>query len=228
MKHRTIYPHFRVPIHSSEIRIEIMADSMRVGKTTAVQVIGEGFRERGLSVSESYEDWQHNPYLQKSYADPEHNFLHSQKWFIQRKWEQVRDGGNQAVFIQDVSPEMDYCYAETNRRLGRMSDESFMTYHDYFHSLDWDVAPAPHLLVYLQVGDDELIRRAMDSRREFEDVDPVYFLMMKKVNREWLQSAERNRNYKIIKVETDNFDFAHDIDQKQRLKQLIFANIDII
>jgi deoxyadenosine/deoxycytidine kinase len=228
MRYKTVYPLVRAPRDSGEIRIEIMADSMRVGKTTAVKVIAEGYREKGLSVYESYEDWQHNPYLQKSYADPAHNFLNSQKWFIQRKWEQIRDGGKEAVFIQDVSPEMDYCYAETNRRLGRMSDEHFATYHAYFHGLDWTAAPAPDLLVYLQVGDEELIRRAMDSRREFEDVDPTYFLMMKKVNREWLKLAEQNRNYKIIKVDTDNFDFAHETQQKQRLKQLILANIDII
>jgi deoxyadenosine/deoxycytidine kinase len=228
MTKRTVYPYMRKQNHSSGIRIEIMADSMRVGKTTAVKVIAEGCRERGLSVHESYEDWQHNPYLEKSYDDPAHNFLHCQKWFIQRKWEQIREGGKQAVFIQDVSPEMDYCYAETNRRLGRMSDEHFAMYHDFFHSLDWTAAPAPTLLVYLQVGDDELIRRAMDSRRKFEDVDPAYFLMMKRVNREWLKEAERASSYHVLTVDTDVFDFAHEIEQKKRLQNLIFTHIDLL
>ncbi len=217
-------PRSRVMGGESNIRIEVAADSMRVGKTTAVKVLSDGFRQKGKSVFESYEDWQHNPYLKNSYADPEKNFLDSQKWFIQRKWEQIKDahamsGGEFEVLIQDVPPEMDYCYAETNRRLGRMSDASFAEYHDYFHGLDWDMAPSPDLLVYLEVSDDELIRRAMDSRREFETVDPAYFLMMKRVNREWLKQAKDLMN--ILTVDTDNLNFATDPDSKGELVKLI-------
>ncbi|MBP9702679.1 deoxynucleoside kinase [Candidatus Woesebacteria bacterium] len=202
------YPYLRKQNKEEGIRIEVMADSMRVGKTTAVKVIAEGLRSKGMVVTESYEDWQHNPYLTKSYEDPERNFLESQKWFIKRKWQQVKEGGV-GVYIQDVAPEMDYCYAETNRRLSRMSEEHFSEYETYFESLDWTVAPAPSLLIYLSVSDEELIQRAMDSRREFETVEPEYFLMMKRVNREWLTGAKNHRDYKIIEVDTDHLDFAN-------------------
>ncbi len=205
-------PYLRKREKGEGVRIEVMADSMRVGKTTAVKVIAEGMRRMGKEVVESYEDWQHNPYLTKSYTDPERNFLESQKWFIRRKHEQIRQAHcehNNCIFIQDVSPEMDYCYAETNRRLGRMSEVHFAEYEKYYCSLDWEVAPAPELLVYLTVSDDELIQRTMDSRREFETVDPEYFLMMKRVNREWLAGAKNHRDYKIIEVDTDRLDFAN-------------------
>lgn len=197
---------------------------MRVGKTTAVRVIGEGMRKRGYEITESYEDWEHNPYLKKSYSDLAKNFLESQKWFIKRKFEQVRDGGK-GVFIQDVSPEMDYCYAETNRRLGRMSEKHFAEYDEFYRSLDWSLAPAPDLVVYLQVSDDVLIQRAMDSLREFETVEPEYFLMMKRVNREWLKGARKNKEYKILEVETDKLDFAHDERAKERLVEMVCAKI---
>ena len=202
---------------------------MRVGKTTAVKVIAEGFRAKGKAVVESYEDWEHNPFLKNSYADPEKNFLDSQKWFIRRKWEQISASGGQGecdVFIQDVSPEMDYCYAETNRRLGRMSHENFMIYDNYFRVLDWESAKAPDLMVYLEVSDDELIKRALDSKREFESVDPTYFLMMKKVNREWLKCAEKNPEYNILRVDTDKLDFAHDNRGKEDLMNLVMRKID--
>ncbi|MFH2085194.1 MAG: deoxynucleoside kinase [bacterium] len=219
------------------LRIEIAADSMRVGKTTAVKVIAEGLRKRGMRVSESYEDWQHNPYLKKSYADPAKNFLESQKWFIRRKFEQVRDGG-EGIFIQDVAPETDYNYAETNRRLGRMSEEHFVEYDKFYRSLDWSLAPSPDLLVYLQIGDDELIRRALDSKREFESVEPEYFLMMKRVNREWLKEISNhkfparsayctavaggsNSQMKILIVDTDKLDFAHDEGAKRELVERV-------
>ncbi len=198
------------------VRIEVMADSMRVGKTTAVKVLAEGLRKLGHTVSESYEDWQHNPYLKDSYADPQANFLESQKWFVRRKWEQIKVGGK-GIFIQDVPPEMDYCYAETNRRLGRMSEENFSKYDKYYRSLDWSVAPSPDLLVYLQASDEVLLQRALDSKREFETVEPEYFLMMKKVNREWIANSQM----RIIKIDTDALDFAHEEVAKMELVNIV-------
>ncbi len=233
----------------NSLRIEVMSDSMRVGKTTAVKVIADGLRLRGRQVSESYEDWQHNPYLKKSYSDPAKNFLESQKWFIRRKHQQIVDGlgtplrstsfeGARQVFIQDVSPEMDYCYAETNRRLGRMSDEHFAEYDTYFRSLDWGVAPAPDLMVYLQVSDDELLKRAEASRREFETVEADYFLMMKKVNREWLSGISNhkpalprgrfsNSQMNILVIDTDKLDFAHDESAKRELVEQVAKEIGL-
>lgn len=222
------YPYLRKQNKGQGIRIEVMADSMRVGKTTAVKVLAEGLRSRGHDVVESYEDWQNNPHLTKSYEDPARNFLESQKWFIKRKHQQIVEGvgallrsasyaGARQVFIQDVSPEMDYCYAETNRRLGRLSEEHFLEYRAYFESLDWSQAPAPTLLVYLTVSDEGLIQRAMDSRREFEKVEPEYFLMMKRVNREWLAHAKSEKEYRILNIETDSLDFAHDEAAKREL-----------
>lgn len=217
------YPYLRKRKLGKDKRIEVAADSMRVGKTTAVRVIAEGLRDLGYVVTDSYEDWQHNPYLKGSYADPEKNFLNSQKWFIRRKWEQVRDGAKEGVFLQDVAPEMDYCYAATNLRLGRMSSENFAKYDQYFRGLNWNTAPAPEVLVYLEVSDGELIRRAFASRREFESVDENYFLTMKRVNREWLAGA--TDEYKILTVETDKLDFAHEIQAKEKLIQLVIERL---
>lgn len=220
---RPQYPYLRKRKLGKDKRIEVAADSMRVGKTTAVRVIAEGLRDLGYVVTESYEDWQHNPYLKGSYADPEKNFLNSQKWFIRRKWEQVRDGATEGVFLQDVAPEMDYCYAATNLRLGRMSSENFAKYDQYFRGLKWNTAPAPEVLVYLEVSDGELIRRALASRREFESVDENYFLTMKRVNREWLAGV--TDEYKILTVETDKLDFAHEIQAKEKLIQLVIERL---
>lgn len=215
-------------MNEREVRIEVAADSMRVGKTTAMEVIAAGLEVRGIKVSKSYEDWQHNPYLKGSYSDPAKNFLESQKWFIKRKWEQVRDGGEGDVFIQDVAPETDYCYAETNRRLGRMSEEHFREYDNFYRSLDWGVAPAPNLMVYLAISDDELIRRALDSKREFETVEPEYFLMMKRVNREWRKSVEKNLEFRILDIDTDKLDFAHDEVAKEELVEKVIRSCKMV
>lgn len=217
------FPPLRQKMRNGLVRIEVSADSMRVGKTTAVEVIAEGLGKQGKKVIKSYEDWQNNPYLKGSYSDPAKNFFDSQKWFIRRKWEQVRDGGEGDIFIQDVAPETDFCYAATNVKLGRMSQAHFDEYVEYYQNLDWSLAPAPNLMVYLATGDDELIQRAMDSRREFEIVEPEYFLMMKKVNREWLEMAKDRMN--ILVVDTDKLDFAHDEGAKVALVERVMQRL---
>lgn len=139
----------------------------------------------------------------------------------------MKEGGK-GVFIQDVSPEMDYCYAETNRRLGRMSEDHFAEYQTYFEGLDWSVAPAPTLLLYLTVSDEGLIQRAMHSRREFERVEPEYFLMMKRVNREWLVGTRENSEYTVLEVETDAYDFANDIKIRADLMGKVVNKIGMV
>lgn len=213
------YPYNRIARPGKYPRIEVGSDSMRVGKTTAVRVIAQGLREAGYPVYESYEDWQNNPFLKGSYVDPANNFLDSQKWFVQRKWEQVREGAENSVYLQDVHPEMDYCYAATNYQLGRMSKEHFREYHAFYNSLAWTEAPAPDLLVYLTIGDEGLVKRAMMSRRKFETVDNEYFLTMKRINREWLAGLKGRYHIKII--EADRLDFANNEKDKKRLIQEI-------
>lgn len=206
------------------IRIEVMADSMRVGKTTAVRVLAQGLRDIGHVVTESYEDWEHNPHLKGSYSDPAKNFLDSQTWFARRKFEQVREGAKEGIFLQDVAPEMDYCYAATNVRLGRMSPDNFASYDAYFRQLPWTDAPAPDILVYLKVSDDVLIERAQASRRDFETVDTEYFLTMKQVNREWLTSAGE-AGYSLMEIDTDNLNFAENSLAQEKLIHLVSQNI---
>lgn len=232
MANKIVFPDLR-PTKTKLInfRIEVGADALRVGKTTAVKVIARGLRKRGMKVSVSYEDWRHNPYLKQSYTDPAKNFLESQKWFIERKYRQIREGARlrqgsgevKQVFIQDVAPETDFCYAATNLRLGRMSQEHFALYDQYYRSLDWRLAPAPDLLVYLSVSDKELIKRADESRREFETVEKDYFLMMKKVNREWLKEFEQKR--KILIIDTDNLDFSNEKEAKVELVRKVSERI---
>ena len=212
--------------------VTVMSDSMRVGKTTAVKVIAEGMRSRGYKVTESYEDWQHNPYLKGSYADPEKNFLESQKWFVKRKLEQLSNVeetllhqgfGREGIFVQDVPPEMDYNYALTNMRIGRMSAESFERYREYYQGLDRSRLRRVDLLVYLTVSDRELLQRATASRREFETVEEDYFLEMKRVNREWIK--KHGSAYNLLKVDTNRLNFVSSGRDRESLVNMVINSL---
>jgi len=127
-------------------RIEVGGDTMRVGKTTAAVVLNEQFKRRGLSVNLSDEDWQSNPYLFESYRDSSKTIFESQKWFAQRKYEQLGRENN-SIMIQCVHPEMDFCYALTNAIMGKMNQRHFKAYMRVYLSLGWDKIAAPDLLV---------------------------------------------------------------------------------
>lgn len=200
---------------SSAPNIEVGGDSMRVGKTTAVKVISDGYKRDGSKVIESYEDFASNPYLKESYSDPRNAILHSQQWFATRKNQQIKNAPDKKVFIQDVHPEMDFCYAATNVLAGRMSLSQFEKYKDHYYSLNWESVSQPDVLVYLKVSDDQLLKRAKKSLRDFEEVDENYFLIMKMVNRAWLKKARTHMS--IVEVDTDNFDFSTKDEAKKRL-----------
>jgi deoxyadenosine/deoxycytidine kinase len=194
-----------LPVHRFP-RIEVAADSMRVGKTTAVKVIETGLKRQGLPVVASYEDWPHNPYLKASYNNPAVAFLKSQKWFAKRKYEQLSQAPTDAIFIQDLAPEGDYAYDVANLKQGRMNPADFNNYDQFYRSLNWTKVAPPDLLIYLTVSDRVLLDRAKKSARNFEKVDEDYFLTLKQVNREWVDQAKKR--WKVLEIDTDNFNFA--------------------
>lgn len=222
-------PYLRRPLKFSPDRyprIEVGADTMRVGKTTAVEVLGQELKTSGLPVKVSYEDWRHNPHLQKSYKDSSLAILNSQKWFIRRKYEQLRTGAKNKIFIQDVHPEMDFCYALTNLLLGRLKLDHFKNYVDYFYSLDWAHLPAADALVYLTASDAVVIKRAHKSLRPFETIDDNYFIVMKRVNQAWLAGTKYLLDVVVLAINTDNFNFAKNNGAKKKLAKKVLQKLN--
>ncbi|MBU2051876.1 deoxynucleoside kinase [Patescibacteria group bacterium] len=221
-------PYLRRPLKFSESRfprIEVGADTMRVGKTTAVKVLGQELKSRGLPVKVSFEDWRHNPHLTKSYKDSSLAILNSQKWFAKRKYEQLRLGAKKAIWIQDVHPEMDFCYALTNLILGRMTLKHFKDYAEYFYSFDWAHLPAADALLYLTASDEVVIARAKKNLRPFETIENDYFIVMKRVNQAWLAGTKYLLDVVVMPVNTDNFNFATSKGAKQKLAKKVLKKL---
>lgn len=222
-------PYLRRPLKFSPDRfprIEVGADTMRVGKTTAVEVLADELKQRKLPVITSFEDWWHNPHLKKSYKDSSLALLNSQKWFIKRKFEQLKAGAKNKIFIQDVHPEMDFCYALTNLILGRMKLGHFKKYVEYFYGLDWAHIPAADTLLYLTASDQVVIKRADLSRRPFETIDDNYFIVMKRVNQAWLAGTKYLLDVVVLPINTDNFNFAKNNGAKKKLAKKVLQKLN--
>jgi len=226
MKLESIFPGFRNLNKSPDYkfpRIEVGADCLGLGKTTAVEVLSKGLKAKGCPVKASYELAGKNPYLKRSYEDPFGVLLKSQKWFIKAKHRQLSQAAKRAVFIQDVHPEMDFNYALTNKVLGRLSKSEFDDYVQYFNSLGWDKVVAPDLLVYLTTNDTELLRRVRLAGEVYEKVRPSYYLTMKQINQAWLNQARKVMN--VLEVETEGLDFAHDRRAKKQLVEMVWQEL---
>jgi hypothetical protein len=50
---------------------------------------------------------------------------------------------------------------------------------------------------------------------------------MKKVNREWLRTAKLNKEYKILEINTDKLDFAHEESAKRELVNRVIVKLDL-
>lgn len=221
-------PYYRRPLKFSPNRypgIEVGADTMRVGKTTAVKVLGKELGRKGLAIKISLEDWKHNPHLKKSYQDSSLALLNSQKWFIKRKYEQVKIGAKKAIWIQDVHPEMDFCYALTNAILGKMKLKHFKEYVNYFNRFDWAHLPAADVLVYLTASDEVIVERAALNLRRFETTDSLYFQTMKRVNQAWLGGTKYLLDVIVMPINTDNFNFAKDKKIKKKLADKVLNKL---
>ena len=224
-------PYLRRPLKYDDKRwprIEVGADTMRVGKTTAVQVLGRELKRHGLPVTVSLEDWRHNPHLKLSYTDSSLALLNSQKWFIKRKFEQVKRGDRRSVWIQDVHPEMDFCYALTNFIMGRMSLTHFKDYVNYFYSFDWSRLPAADTLLYLTASDAVVLSRAKANLRPFETVDKDYFLVMKRVNQAWLAGTKYLLDVVVVPINTDHFNFAKNTGPKEKLTKGVLKKLSAL
>ena len=203
-------------------RIEVGADCLGLGKTTAVKVLAQRIKQLQVPVKSSFELGDLNPYLRLSYENPSKGLLKSQKWFIKTKYKQVKNGAKKAVFIQDVHPEMDYNYALTNMRIGRLSRADFKEYNRYFNSLNWDEVPAPDLLVYLHLDDKTLLSRTHAAAEEYEKVEDDYYLSMKQANREWVKEAEREMN--VLRLNLSELAFNQDkVAQLQMMAKVLAA-----
>lgn len=225
-------PLFRRPAQrkSAWPRIEIGADTMRVGKTTAVTVLAAQLQEMGFPTVVGQEEWQLNPYLTQAYnsADSKDlsSFLYrSEAWFACHKFRQLCQTTNQAIHIQDVPPEMDYTYALTNLVVGRMQSQDFDRLANRFAKLSWTKLPLPDLFIYLTATDQAIVNRANAARRAFETFTDEYLLTMKQLNQLWL--AQIQKQAQVLVIDTTNFDFANHSPSQSHLAHQVLQHLSL-
>lgn len=183
-----------------------------VGKSTLMNILKE---EGYIPFEEPVVD---NPILEKFYYDRERYSFPLQIFFLNKRFKNIKDASKIQNAVMDRSIYGDIIFAKMLNDSGEMSKEEFDLYMELFENMI-EHCKAPKLLVYLEVGVDEAMRRINRRGRDYEKV----------VEREyWEQLNSNYRNYfekynisPILKINVDNMDFENNPQHRSYLLKLI-------
>ncbi|MEG0773283.1 deoxynucleoside kinase [Clostridium sp.] len=183
-----------------------------VGKSTLMNILEE---EGYIPFEEPVVD---NPILEKFYYDRERYSFPLQIFFLNKRFKNIKDASKIQNAVMDRSIYGDIIFAKMLNDSGEMSNEEFDLYIELFENMI-EHCKAPKLLVYLEVGVDEAMRRINRRGRDYEKV----------VEREyWEQLNSNYRNYfekysisPILKINVDNMDFENNPQHRSYLLKLI-------
>ncbi|MCM3491030.1 deoxynucleoside kinase [Alkalihalophilus marmarensis] len=164
-----------------------IAGTVGVGKSTMTKSIA-----KALGFHTSFENVDHNPYLDKFYADFERWSFHLQIYFLAERFkEQKRMFEQGGGFVQDRSIYEDTgIFAKMHADKGTMNPVDYETYTSLFDAMVMTpFFPHPHVLIYLEGSLDDIIDRIHERGREMEQQTPVsYWEEMHKRYETWIDS----------------------------------------
>lgn len=226
-------PYLRPLLGNSRLgrTVDIMGPSMRAGKTTTVKAVVDGLTELGVDTEPIWEEWEGNPHLIEGQGDSG-EFMLSQMWFAQKKWEQQTCASGEVserkvVLIQDVAGEADPAYPYSACRVGKITESMFEEYMSYYRTLKWDKIPFADLMIYLKISEEVLLKRAEASKREFETFTREDILMMKEYSEAWVVGALQIYPGRIMIVDTDQLDLVCDEKARSWLAEEVLERLSL-
>jgi hypothetical protein len=192
-----------------------IAGNIGVGKSTLVGILAEEFGWQPY-----YELVADHPYLDDYYADHERWGFHSQIYFLSQRYEQHQEIADTPVSVcQDRSIYEDYeVFVKGLLEQGILSHRDFRTYRKLFQALVRGISP-PTLLVYLHASVPTLQQRIDGRSRSYERSIPADYL--EQLNRRYDEWLRRFELCPVLTIETDNLDFAHDVQARREVVELI-------
>lgn len=183
-----------------------IAGTVGVGKSTLTQ----GLADR-LNFRTSFENVEHNPYLDDFYKDFERWSFHLQIFFLAERFkEQKRMFEYGGGFVQDRSIYEDVdIFAKMHEEQGTMSQADYNTYSELFDAMVMTpYFPQPDVLIFLECDYDEVIERIRRRGRDMEiNTDPEYWKKLYDRYEAWID------NFKacpVVRVNINEYDLFED------------------
>lgn len=183
-----------------------------VGKTTLAKRLAEAFGS-GLMLEAAEE----NPFLPRFYQDPKGAALPTQLHFLFQRVRQMEGLRQTDLFkptlVADFLVQKDRLFAGIT-----LDDHELDLYNQVYNRLTLE-APAPDLVIYLQAGVDDLVRRVNERGIEMERHISEHYL--KKVADAYIDFFYNYNQSPLLIVNTVDFDLA----KSQRNFELLLQHI---
>lgn len=183
-----------------------IAGTVGVGKSTLTQ----GLADR-LNFRTSFENVEHNPYLDDFYKDFERWSFHLQIYFLAERFkEQKRMFEYGGGFVQDRSIYEDVdIFAKMHEEQGTMSQADYNTYSELFDAMVMTpYFPQPDVLIFLECDYDEVIERIRRRGRDMEiNTDPEYWKKLYDRYEAWIDNF---KSCPVVRVNINEYDLFED------------------
>lgn len=200
-----------------------IAGTVGVGKSSLTRALA-----KKLNFRTSFENVDHNPYLDKFYDNFERWSFHLQIYFLAERFkEQKRMFEYGGGFIQDRSIYEDVdIFAKMHKEQGTMTPEDFKTYSELFEAMVMTpYFPKPDVLIYLECDYDEVIERIKQRGRQMEiDTDPEYWKKLFRRYEEWIS---RFNACPVVRVNINEYDLHESLDTLDPVLDKIAHVIDV-
>jgi deoxyadenosine/deoxycytidine kinase len=190
---------------ASRPRVIAVAGNMGAGKSTLVHWL-----ERQFDMVPFFEPNDENPYLADFYGDMRRWALHSQLFFLIRRFEIHKSIDKRATdqkkhIVQDRTIYEDAeVFASHLHKHGHIDDRDWAMYEDLYTTLRKEIRP-PDLMIYLRCPMKTLLRRIKKRGRAFEQAIPrPYLASLETLYEEWFA---RYRESEAIVIDTDRIDY---------------------
>lgn len=189
------------------------------GKTTLT-----GLLAKHLNFEAQYESVEENPYLEDFYSDMKRWSFNLQIYFLNSRFRHIVDLQKREVnMVQDRTIYEDaYIFAENLYDMGLMSERDFNNYSNIFHSIVDYIKP-PDLLVYLKASVPTLVKNIQLRGREYESGIRLDYLS--KLNDKYEKWIDNYHAGKLLVLNMDNLDFAHNPDDLGYILQKVEADL---
>jgi deoxyadenosine/deoxycytidine kinase len=204
---------------STRPQVVAVTGNMGAGKSSLV-----GWLESQLGMVPFFEPNDENPYLSDFYGDMQRWALHSQLFFLIRRFRIHKDIDARATaadkdIVQDRTIYEDAeIFAAHLHKAGRISDRDWEMYQDLYATLRREIRP-PDLMIYLRCPVPVLVKRIKSRGRSFEQKIPrAYLASLHELYEAWFARYDASET---IVIDTDRVDYVEHLFDRHDLLETI-------
>ena len=183
-----------------------------VGKSSLMNILAE---KKYIAFEEPVVN---NPVLGKFYYDRKRYSFPLQVFYLNKRFEHIKKAKDVSKAVMDRSIYGDAIFARMLNLSDEMSDEEFSIYSELLENM-LEHVHTPKLMVYLEIGVDEAIKRIEKRGRDYElIVERAYW---QNLNDEYQTYFNQYNLSPMITINVDNLDFENNPEDRKTVLALI-------